>query len=59
MSGSRQLSTEEKEELVRRLEAGERVAVLARETGALRKSLYQWRAAWRAMGSRASTASAV
>ena len=50
MSGSRQLSTEEKEGLVRRMEAGERVGALARETGVLRKSLYQWRAAWRAMG---------
>lgn len=50
MSRSGQLSTEENEGLVRRMEAGERVAVLARETGVLRKSLYQWRAAWRAMG---------
>src|SRR5208282_5575132 len=50
MSRSRQLSTEEKEALVRRMEAGERVGALARETGVLRKSLYQWRAAWRAMG---------
>jgi transposase len=50
MSRSRQLSTEEKEGLVRRMEAGERVGALARETGVLRKSLYQWRAAWRAMG---------
>jgi len=50
MCRSRQLSTEEKEGLVRRMEAGERVAALAEETGALRKSLYQWRAAWRAMG---------
>ncbi len=40
MSRSRQLSTEEKEALARRLEAGERVAALARETGVLRKSLY-------------------
>lgn len=50
MSRSRQLSREEKEALVRRMEAGERVGALARETGVLRKSLYQWRAAWRAMG---------
>ncbi len=50
MSRSRQLSTEEKEALVRRMEAGERVGALAAETGLLRKSLYQWRAAWRAMG---------
>jgi transposase len=50
MSGLRRLSREEKEALVRRLEAGERVAALAAETGVLRKSLYEWRAAWRAMG---------
>ena len=50
MSRSRQLSREEKEALVRRMEAGERVGALATETGVLRKSLYQWRAAWRAMG---------
>ena len=51
MSRLRQLSREEKEALVRRLEAGERVAPLAEEAGVLRKSLYQWRAAYRAMGS--------
>ncbi len=50
MSRSRQLSREEKEALVRRMEAGERVGALATETGVLRKSLYEWRAAWRAMG---------
>jgi len=50
MSLSRLLSREEKEALVRRLEAGERVAALAAETGVLRKSLYEWRAAYRAMG---------
>jgi len=50
MSRLRQLSREEKEALVRRLEAGERVAALAEEAGVLRKSLYQWRAAYRAMG---------
>ena len=50
MSRSRQLSTEEKEALVRRMEAGERVGALATEMGVLRKSLYQWRAAFRAMG---------
>ncbi len=50
MSRSRQLSREEKEALVRRMEAGERIGALATETGVLRKSLYQWRAAWRAMG---------
>jgi putative transposase len=46
----RYLSREEKEGLVRRLEAGERLAALAAETGVLRKSLYEWRAAYRAMG---------
>ena len=50
MNGTRPLSTPEKEALVRRLEAGERVAALAAETGVLRKSLYEWRAAYRAMG---------
>ncbi|HEY1452924.1 MAG TPA: helix-turn-helix domain-containing protein [Roseiarcus sp.] len=50
MSRLRQLSREEKEALVLRLEAGERIAAVAAETGALRKSLYEWRAAWRAMG---------
>jgi hypothetical protein len=47
---SRPLSTEEKEALVRRLEAGEGVAAVAAERGVLRKSLYEWRAAYRAMG---------
>jgi len=46
----RYLSREEKEGLVRRLEAGERIAAMAAETGVLRKSLYEWRAAYRAMG---------
>ncbi len=39
-----------KERLVRRLEAGERVSALASEAGVLRKSLYQWRAAYKAFG---------
>jgi transposase len=46
----RLLSREEKEGLIRRMAAGERIAALATETGVLRKSLYQWRAAYRAMG---------
>jgi transposase-like protein len=46
----RGFSTELKEGLVRRIEAGERVSDLAAETGVLRSSLYQWRAAYRAMG---------
>jgi transposase len=50
MKEARTLSTPEKERLVRRLEAGERVAALAIEAGVLRKSLYQWRVAYRAFG---------
>jgi transposase len=50
MSRLRQFSSEEKEALLLRLEAGERIAAVAAETGVLRKSLYEWRAAWRAMG---------
>ncbi len=50
MNRSRPLSTAEKEALVRRLEAGERIAALAADAGVLRKSLYEWRAAYRAMG---------
>jgi len=46
----RSLSTGEKERLVRRLEAGERVSALAIEAGVLRKSLYEWRGAYRAFG---------
>ena len=46
----RYLSREEKEGLVRRLEAGERIAAMAAETGVLRKSLYEWRAAYRKLG---------
>jgi transposase-like protein len=49
MRSPRLLSREEKEALVRRLEAGERVAALA-AGGGRRKSLYEWRAAYRAMG---------
>jgi transposase-like protein len=51
MSGRpRQYSTELKEEIVLRLEAGERVAAVAAETGIRRKLLYQWRHAYRAKG---------
>jgi transposase-like protein len=46
----RQYSTELKEEIVLRLEAGERVAAVAAETGIRRKLLYQWRHAYRAKG---------
>ena len=44
------LSTEEKVALVQRIASGENVAALARETGIRRKSLYQWRAAYLALG---------
>ena len=47
---ARQLSIEEKLALLRRIEAGERLGAVAKETGVLRKSLYEWRAAYRAMG---------
>ena len=50
MSGKPPLSTVEKVALVRRLEAGDRVSAVALETGVLRKSLYEWRAAYRALG---------
>ncbi len=50
MSGKPPLSTVGKVALVRRLEAGERVSALALEAGVLRKSLYEWRAAYRAFG---------
>jgi transposase-like protein len=46
----RQLSTEQKLTLLARIEAGERVAAVARTAGVLRKSLYEWRAAFRAQG---------
>jgi transposase len=42
--------TELKEEIVLRLEAGERISAVAAETGIRRKLLYQWRDACRAMG---------
>lgn len=46
----RVFSTELKEEIVLRLEAGERIAAVAAETGIRRKLLYQWRDAYRALG---------
>jgi transposase-like protein len=47
---ARHLSIEEKLGLLRRIEGGERLAAVAEQTGVLRKSLYEWRAAYRAMG---------
>ena len=50
MKMARYLLIEEKLALLRRIEAGERLAAVADETGVLRKSLYEWRAAHRVMG---------
>ncbi len=50
MKERKPLSTPEKERLVRRLLGGERVSALALEAGVLRKSLYEWREAYRAFG---------
>ncbi len=47
----RQFSEAFKEAAVRRLEAGEKIAAVAAAIGVKRKLLYQWRNAWRAMGS--------
>lgn len=44
------LTTKAKEALVLRLEAGEVVLSLAKEAGVLRKSLYEWREAYRREG---------
>jgi transposase-like protein len=43
-------STEFKQHLVQRIEAGERLAAVAVELGIRRKLLYEWRAAYRALG---------
>ena len=52
MSGHsvRVFSTAFKEGIVRRLEAGEALAAVAREAGIARKLLYEWRGAWRRLG---------
>ena len=46
----RVFSSELKERIVLRLEGGERIAAVSRETGIRRKLLYQWREAYRSMG---------
>jgi transposase len=46
----RAFSTEFKQSTVLRLEAGERIAAVADELKIKRKLLYEWRAAYRAMG---------
>ena len=50
MTSVRVLSAREKEALILRLEAGEAVLSLAKEAGVLRKSLYEWREAYRRDG---------
>jgi transposase-like protein len=47
---SRQLSVDQKLALLERVEAGERVAEIAKSAGVLRKSLYEWRDAFKAYG---------
>ncbi|MCI4682539.1 helix-turn-helix domain-containing protein [Rhodoblastus acidophilus] len=44
------LSTELKVQIVQRVEAGERLSAVAKEIGVLRKSIYEWRAAYRTLG---------
>jgi transposase len=46
----RAFSTELKERIVQRIDAGERLAAVADEMGIRRKLLYEWRAAYRALG---------
>jgi transposase-like protein len=46
----RQFSNAFKERVVLRLEGGEKIAAVAEETGVRRKLLYQWRDAYRSMG---------
>ena len=48
--GMRAFSTEFKEAVVLRLEAGERIAAVSDELGIRRKLLYEWRAAYRKLG---------
>ena len=48
--GMRAFSTEFKEAVVLRLEAGERIAAVSEELKIRRKLLYEWRAAYRKLG---------
>jgi transposase len=50
MRGKRWLSTAEKVKFIRRLEAGESAARLAREAGVACQSVYNWRSAYLAFG---------
>ncbi len=43
-------STDFKVRIVQRIEAGERLSAVAAEMGVLRKSVYEWRAAYRSLG---------
>ena len=52
IQGARVYSNTLKQEIVRRLEAGERVAAIADEAGIDPKLLYDWRALYRRMGDR-------
>jgi hypothetical protein len=47
---ARYLTREEKLALLGRIEAGERLVDVAKAAGVLRKSLYEWRSAYRALG---------
>ena len=47
---ARRLSTEAKVQIVERVEAGEPLSAVAAQMGVLRKSIYEWRAAYRALG---------
>jgi transposase-like protein len=46
----RRLPTDLKVRIVQRVEAGEQLSAVADEMGVLRKSIYEWRAAYRAHG---------
>ena len=48
--GMRTFSTELKQAVVLRLEAGERIAAVSEELKVRRKLLYEWRAAYRKLG---------
>ena len=45
-----QFTTEFKVRIIQRIESGERFSAVADEMGVLRKLLYEWRAAYRALG---------
>lgn len=47
---ARRLPTAVKVRIVERVEAGEPISAVAAEMGVLRKSIYEWRAAYRARG---------